>query len=158
MKNRLFSLLFLALAILHTELQFPGPQNSFVEQALNLSRDWDQDLDINRYKKWIEENAGLLEERLEGAGIDRKVDLFNQFIFSELNFQVRRELENTEFLFLNNVIDQKAGYCVGLASLYIALGERLGLPIYGVSAPGHVFVRYDCTSLAKVAIWSLRRS
>jgi len=142
-KSRLFSLLFLVLALLQTELQFPGPQNSFVEQALNLFHDWDNDLDINKYKNWIEENAGLLEERFEGRDGDQRVELLNLFIFRELNFQVRRELENIEFLFLNNVIDQKAGYCVGLATLYIALGEQLGLPIYGVSAPGHVFVRYD---------------
>jgi tetratricopeptide (TPR) repeat protein len=35
------------------------------------------------------------------------------------------------------------GNCMGLSSLYLAVAERLELPIRGVEAPAHVFVRWD---------------
>ena len=35
------------------------------------------------------------------------------------------------------------GDCMGRSSLYLAVAERLGLPIHGVQTPSHVFVRWD---------------
>jgi len=45
--------------------------------------------------------------------------------------------------FLGSVLSQRAGNCVGLTSLYVALGERLDLPLVAVSLPRHVFLRWD---------------
>ena len=47
------------------------------------------------------------------------------------------------YYFLNNVLDEKKGNCFGLSTLYLSLSERLGLPIYPVLTPTHIFVRYD---------------
>lgn len=37
---------------------------------------------------------------------------------------------------------QRQGSCLGLSLLWIALGHKFGLPIYGVRLPNHMFVRY----------------
>ncbi len=37
----------------------------------------------------------------------------------------------------------RAGNCMAWTLLYVALGDRLGLPLRPVEAPGHVFVRWD---------------
>lgn len=44
---------------------------------------------------------------------------------------------------LSNIIIKMEGNCFGLSTLYLSLAERLGLPIYGVHTPHHIFVRYD---------------
>ena len=41
------------------------------------------------------------------------------------------------------VLERRQGYCVGLAALYLALAQELDLPIFAVSTPSHVFLRYD---------------
>jgi tetratricopeptide (TPR) repeat protein len=41
------------------------------------------------------------------------------------------------------VLQKKQGYCVGIAALYLALAEELGLPVHAVATPSHVFLRYD---------------
>lgn len=43
----------------------------------------------------------------------------------------------------DGIFGRDTGYCVGLATLYLSLGERLRLPLYAVAAPAYVFVRYD---------------
>lgn len=44
---------------------------------------------------------------------------------------------------LARILDGAKGNCLGLTMLYLAVAERVGLPLYGVSAPEHSFVRYD---------------
>jgi tetratricopeptide (TPR) repeat protein len=41
------------------------------------------------------------------------------------------------------VLERKQGYCVGIAAIYLALAERLDLPIHAVATPSHVFLRLD---------------
>jgi tetratricopeptide (TPR) repeat protein len=40
-------------------------------------------------------------------------------------------------------LERKQGYCVGIASLYLVVAERLDLPVFAVATPSHVFLRYD---------------
>ena len=41
------------------------------------------------------------------------------------------------------VFKTRTGSCLGTGLLLLLLGERLGLPLYGVLVPTHFFVRYD---------------
>jgi regulator of sirC expression with transglutaminase-like and TPR domain len=62
-------------------------------------------------------------------------------LFEELGFE--REVESTDlrFVFLPSVLRERRGSCVGLGSLYLALGEALGFEAQGVLRPGHFYVR-----------------
>lgn len=51
--------------------------------------------------------------------------------------------EREEPFLLWHVLRSGRGNCLGFTSLYLAVGERLGLPLHAVLAPGHVFVRWD---------------
>jgi transglutaminase superfamily protein len=44
---------------------------------------------------------------------------------------------------LGYVLRTGHGNCMGLSSLYLAVSGRLGLPVFGVEAPAHVFARWD---------------
>ena len=67
----------------------------------------------------------------------------NRFFFEQEGFQVTYDLDSAEHLFLDGVLSGKKGYCVGLATVYLALAEELGLPIHAVATPKHVFLRWD---------------
>jgi tetratricopeptide (TPR) repeat protein len=63
-------------------------------------------------------------------------------IFGALGFA--REVDDTDlrFVLLPSVLRARRGTCVGLGTLYLALGELLNVPIDGVMRPGHFFVRF----------------
>jgi len=56
---------------------------------------------------------------------------------------IEREIHENEprFYRLPDVLAHRRGNCVGLVGLYLALAERVGLPVDAVRVPGHVFVR-----------------
>jgi regulator of sirC expression with transglutaminase-like and TPR domain len=43
--------------------------------------------------------------------------------------------------FLNDVLEPKLGIPISLAVIYLEVGQRLGLPLVGVSFPGHFLVK-----------------
>jgi len=44
--------------------------------------------------------------------------------------------------YLNRVIDSRHGIPISLALIHISIGERLDIPVKGISFPGHFLVRY----------------
>ena len=80
----------------------------------------------------------------ERLGTDfRSIPVVNKYLFDNLGFKSISEATDPNSLFLHTVMDKKEGYCLSLSVLYLSIGERLGLPLYGVVVPGHFFVRYD---------------
>jgi len=65
----------------------------------------------------------------------------NEVVFVSLGF--RREVDDTSvaFVLLPSVLRTRRGSCVGLGTLYLALGDMLGIPMEGFVRPGHFFVR-----------------
>jgi regulator of sirC expression with transglutaminase-like and TPR domain len=45
-------------------------------------------------------------------------------------------------------MDTRKGSCWTMPLLYLSVAQRLGYPIYPVSAPQHIFLRYNDTNLA----------
>lgn len=77
---------------------------------------------------------------------EQKINLINDFIFYELGFRFPPESlyvkEIDRYTFLSSVIDSRRGICLGVSVLYLALAQRLGLPLEIVTPPGHIYVRY----------------
>ena len=44
--------------------------------------------------------------------------------------------------FLHNTLDTRQGNCLSIPMLYMAVAQRLGYPVYAVTAPDHSFVRF----------------
>jgi len=77
------------------------------------------------------------------AGGDSPVQTLNDFVFKILAIRSSPDLHDPCNLLPSAVLDRKQGYCVGIAAVYLALAEKLGLPIHAVATPSHVFLRYD---------------
>ncbi len=71
------------------------------------------------------------------------VETLNRMIFGRLGIRASADLKDPCNLLPSRVLERKQGYCVGIVAVYLALAERLGLPIYAVATPSHVFLRYD---------------
>jgi len=100
-------------------------------------------IDKTRYLEQLEE---ITETIKASVGNDKTpehmISTINTILFHALRFQYV-QTGNLEHVLLNKVLDNKSGNCVGLSLLYLCIAQKLQLPIYGVSVPEHMFVRYS---------------
>ncbi len=114
--------------------------------ALIISEYWSDFVHGRKYLARLDDMAYEIRERLEAGRLKadyRALPVINEYLFDELGFESLSEVQDPEDLFLHTVLDKKRGYCLSLSVLYLSLGERLGIELYGVVVPGHFFVRYD---------------
>ena len=111
--------------------------------CLLIAQDAYPDLDVERYIGEIERMATRLRARLapSAAGEDRVVAL-NQLLYEDLGYWGNtQDYYDPRNSYLNEVIDRRTGMPITMSILYMELGRRIGLPVEGVSFPGHFLVR-----------------
>jgi len=111
--------------------------------CLLLAEDAYPALDVEGYVGELERHAGRLRARL-GVDIapEEKVVALNEFLFDDLGYSGNtRDYYDPRNSYLNEVIDRRTGIPITLAVLYMEIGRRIGLPVEGVSFPGHFLVR-----------------
>lgn len=113
------------------------------EACLLIAADAYQNLDVNHYLAEIERMAARLRGRMPPAvNAEGKVIALNQFLFEELGFVGNDgDYYDPKNSFLNEVIDRRRGIPISLSIIYIEVGRKIGLPLEGVSFPGHFLVR-----------------
>ncbi len=114
--------------------------------VLIASEQWSDIVAGKRYLSDLDDMAFEIRARLKEKKLKmsyKAIAVINEYLFDELGFISISEASDPNDLFLHTVMDKKRGYCLSLSILYLSLGERLGLPLYGVVVPGHFFVRYD---------------
>jgi tetratricopeptide (TPR) repeat protein len=114
--------------------------------VLIISEQWSDNVYGRRYVHKLDDMAEEIKRRIRAKNsrsMHSAISIINKYLFDEMGFESVKEADDPEDLFLHSVIDRKQGYCLSLSALYLAIGERLGLPLYGVVVPGHFFVRYD---------------
>ncbi|MBN1392152.1 MAG: tetratricopeptide repeat protein [Sedimentisphaerales bacterium] len=110
------------------------------------SEQWSETAEGRRYLWELYDMANEIRGRLEDEELPanhKAIEVINKYLFEELGFSAISDAKDPNDLFLHTVMDGKRGYCLSLSVLYLSIGERLGLPLYGVVVPGHFFVRYD---------------
>jgi len=111
--------------------------------CLLIAQDAYPDLDVERYIGEIERMATRLRASLapSAAGEERVVAL-NQLLYEELGYWGNtQDYYDPRNSYLNEVIDRRTGMPITMSILYMELGRRIGLPVEGVSFPGHFLVR-----------------
>jgi regulator of sirC expression with transglutaminase-like and TPR domain len=108
-----------------------------------IAQDAYAELDIESYLGEIERMALRLRARLARVdGAEERVVGLNEFLFAELGYRGNAEdYYDPRNSYLNEVIDRRTGIPITLSVLYMELGRRIGLPLQGVSFPGHFLVR-----------------
>ena len=111
--------------------------------CLLIAQDAYPALDVDRYMGEIERMAIRLRGRLpQSGGAEERVVALNQFLYGDLGYWGNTEdYDDPRNSYLNEVIERKTGIPITLSILYMEVGRRIGLPLEGVSFPGHFLVR-----------------
>ena len=125
-------------------LQTPEGEMDLAEGALLIAAEEYPELRPGVYLNRIAQMATDLKRRVRGVvEPSAVVELSNTYFFDEQHFKGNRdEYYDPRNSFLNEVIDRRVGIPITLAVLYMAVGERAGLPVRGVGMPGHFLVKY----------------
>lgn len=124
-------------------LDAPRGEINLAEAALVIARDEYPELDVAAYLQRIDALAQTLRSRLR-ADISPAdtLAMLNNYMFEELGFAGNSDdYYDPRNSYLNDVIDRKLGIPITLSVLYIEVGRRLGLPLSGISFPGHFLVK-----------------
>ena len=113
--------------------------------ALELARDFYPGLDFGTVKSWITDRAAELTGPMALARNDHELlATLATCLAGTHGITGSAEIyEQADGSFLNRVIEQKAGIPISLSVLYMGVAKEAGLPLRGVSAPGHFLTRYD---------------
>jgi regulator of sirC expression with transglutaminase-like and TPR domain len=113
------------------------------EAALSLAQDAYPDLDLQGMLAEIDELVVRLKRRLPGdADLKEKIGTLNRFFFRELGFAANlNDYYDPDNSHLNAVLKRRLGIPISLAVLYLEMGEQIGVPVRGVSFPGHFLLR-----------------
>ena len=124
-------------------LDTPRQQLNLAQAALVMAKDEYPQLDIVAYVERIDALAATFRQRLRAdIAPAEKLALLNHYLFQELGFAGNSDdYYDPRNSYLNEVLDRKLGIPITLAVLFIELGRRLGLPLNGVSFPGHFLVK-----------------
>ena len=111
--------------------------------CLQIAEDAYPGLDVDGYVGEIERIAKRLGARLApDAAVEDRVIALNEFLFADLGFNGNaKDYYDPRNSYLNEVIDRRRGIPITLSVLYLEIGRRIGLPLDGVSFPGHFMVR-----------------
>jgi regulator of sirC expression with transglutaminase-like and TPR domain len=113
------------------------------QACLMIAQDAYPDLVVEHYLGEVERMAARLRARLpRNPGAEERLEALNEYLFADLGYRGNTdEYYDPRNSYLNEVMDRRIGIPITLAVLYMALGRRIGLPLEGVSFPGHFLVR-----------------
>ncbi|HLX36847.1 MAG TPA: tetratricopeptide repeat protein [Candidatus Binataceae bacterium] len=111
--------------------------------AFLIAQEEYRDLDIDKY---LDKIAALAREAelVVRVGNDtiEKIQLLSHFLFEQKGFDGNSDdYSDPRNSFLNEVLDRRLGIPITLSILYIEIGRRLGLNLYGVGFPTHFLVK-----------------
>jgi regulator of sirC expression with transglutaminase-like and TPR domain len=103
------------------------------------------DLDEAASVEALDAMAREVRERLgRKASGEEIVKTINRYLFVEQGFAGNtREYYDVDNSYLNRVLERKMGIPISLGAVYLLVGKRLELPVFGVGMPGHFLVKYE---------------
>lgn len=112
--------------------------------AMTLARTGGREVDRAFVEREIARLARALEMPLAEARSPRdQILALRTLLFEKEGFESARDLSSRELLDIDSVLKKKRGYCLSLSTVALLVAERAGLPLTGVAAPNHFFVRLD---------------
>jgi regulator of sirC expression with transglutaminase-like and TPR domain len=116
--------------------------------ALQIARDEYPQLDPAAYEAIVAEQSAALRARV-GSGADTLDTLraLHGLLFEEQGYTGNeQDYYDPRNSYLNEVIERRTGNPIALAVLELDLARRIGLPLQGVSFPGHFLIRLPVES------------
>jgi regulator of sirC expression with transglutaminase-like and TPR domain len=130
----------------------PDAEIDLVEAALLIAAEEYPDLEVAAHRRALERLGDGARARVGeaaigtrgGLGPRRVVEALNRFLFDECGFRGNREAYyDPRNSFLNDVLTRRTGIPITLSLVYVEVGRRVGLPLFGIGFPGHFLVGCD---------------
>ena len=120
-----------------------GAELPLAEAALLFARTEYPRLDVNAYLRRLDGIAAAVRERLPAAaGAVDTLRTLNRYLFKDYGLSgAGEDYYDPCNSFLNDVLDRRLGIPISLSVVYLEVAWRLGLPLEGVSFPGHFLVK-----------------
>jgi regulator of sirC expression with transglutaminase-like and TPR domain len=102
-------------------------------------------LDVTTYVRQLDAMASELRDRM-GSRVsgEETVKTVGRYLFAELGYRGNtKDYYEPDNSFLNRVIERRTGIPISLSVLYLLVGRRLTLPVFGIGMPGHFLVKYE---------------
>lgn len=111
--------------------------------AFEIARDEYPELDFTAYDRQLDHYAHALAARLpDNPTPSEQLSALNRYLFHELGFAGNDDdYYDPRNSYMNDVFDRRLGIPISLAIVQIELARRAGVPLEGVSFPGHFLVR-----------------
>jgi len=123
----------------------PEQEINLAEAALAIAEEEYPDLAAAPYLEKL--NAMALEVARaapEHEPLTGRILALNRFLFQKQGFKGNsNDYYDPRNSFLNDVLDRRVGIPITLCVIYLELGWRMGLPLEGVSFPGHFLVKCE---------------
>lgn len=102
-------------------------------------------IDPKAYSRKLDEMAWEVRDRLgRRVSGEEAVKALNRYLFTEQGFRGNtKNYYDAENSYLNRVLDRRTGIPISLSAIYLLVGRRLGLPVFGIGMPGHFLVKYE---------------
>ena len=118
-------------------------RSRFVRIALDLSP-----LPVTRDERRrvfdrIEALAAHAQARALSPSVGERLQAISRVLFVEEGFKGSLDVTESASLSINEVLEKKAGTCLSLVILYLAVAKRAGLEVHAAATPVHLFVRYE---------------
>lgn len=125
-------------------VQSPAPEIDLATGALLVAASEYPQLAVEPYLRRLDLLAERVRDRTwsETSTLVRLQEL-SHVLFVEEGFRGNSEAYyDPRNSFLNDVLDRKIGIPITLSVVFLEVGWRVGLPLAGISFPGHFLVRY----------------
>ena len=111
--------------------------------ALLLAEHITTPFDATLYLTLLDEMAETVQGVVTRNNPDLKtIEAFNHYLFIELKFSGNiKNYYHPHNSFLNKVLDLRMGIPITLSTIYLEVGWRLGLPVWGINLPGLFYCR-----------------
>ncbi len=89
----------------------------------------------------------ILAHLPKGASLEEKLEKISSYVFHDMEYRFPPQSiwveELNSYTLLPTILDSRFGVCLGVSTLYLALAQRLDLPLVPITPPGHIFVRFE---------------
>lgn len=112
--------------------------------TLMIARDEYADLDVGASLAQVDAWCDALRPDLAGLAHPlQAVHALNRFVFEKQGFAGNNDdYYDPRNSYMNDVLNRRLGNPISLAVVHLELAHRLGLPMEGVSFPGHFLLRF----------------
>lgn len=122
----------------------PDKDIDIAQAALWIAQEEYPEIEVDAYLRRFDELADKARNFVGTHGTPAdQIERLNHFLFEEEGFSGDRDdYYDPRNSYLNDVLDRRKGIPISLSVVYCELAQRLALPVYGVSFPGHFLARY----------------